>query len=285
MSSSEAVRGDGDGWVHCSDGQRRWGRFGAAGLLLRVPAPDGGALALLQHRAAWTHQGQRWGLPGGARNSEEDAAATALREAREEAGVDTDRLHVVAEHVDHPAGDAWTYTTVVADAAQPLALSANQESAELRWVPEPQVAELALHSGFAASWASLRARHVTLLVDAANVVGSVPDGWWRDRAAAAQRLLRRCAATVPGTLPLPGGDFAWMRRGIVVLEGAGSAAADVPGLDVVRARGSGDDTLVEIAGHEPDCLLVSADRGLRARLPLTAASVGPGVLLDRLPRA
>ena len=27
-----------------------------------------------------------------------------------------------------------------------------------------------------------------LIVDAANVVGSVPDGWWRDRAGAARRL-------------------------------------------------------------------------------------------------
>ncbi|MFC5911734.1 NTP pyrophosphohydrolase, partial [Streptacidiphilus monticola] len=27
-----------------------------------------------------------------------------------------------------------------------------------------------------------------LVVDAANVVGSVPDGWWRDRHGAAERL-------------------------------------------------------------------------------------------------
>jgi selenocysteine lyase/cysteine desulfurase len=34
----------------------------------------------------------------------------------------------------------------------------------------------------------------TLLVDAANVVGSRPDGWWRDRAGATARLLARLAA-------------------------------------------------------------------------------------------
>src|SRR5690242_20622060 len=58
----------GDGWTRCAAGHRHWGRFGAAGLLLvdddRV---------ILQHRAAWTHEGDSWGLPGGARNSDEDA--------------------------------------------------------------------------------------------------------------------------------------------------------------------------------------------------------------------
>src|SRR5688572_10459824 len=30
--------------------------------------------------------------------------------------------------------------------------------------------------------------YVTVVVDAANCVGSVPDGWWRDRAGATRRL-------------------------------------------------------------------------------------------------
>ncbi|MPZ64111.1 MAG: NUDIX domain-containing protein [Pseudonocardiaceae bacterium] len=283
-------RDDRDGWVHCADGQRRWGRFGAAGLLLRAPAPDASALVLLQHRAAWTPEGRRWGLPGGARTSEDDAVTAALREAREEAGVEPEALRVVAQRADHPADDGWSYTTVIADAAAPRPLQANHESAELRWVPEPAVATLPLHPDFAASWkfaagrSSLRTRPTTLLVDAANVVGSVPDGWWRDRAGAAQRLLRRCAATVPGTLPLADGELRWVQRCIVVLEGAASAAHDVDGVEVIRARGSGDDTLAEIADREPESLLISADRGLRSRLPPTATSAGPGVLLDRLPQ-
>lgn len=275
--------GDGDGWVHCADGQRRWGRFGAAGLLLRAPARDGSALVLLQHRAAWTHQGRRWGLPGGARNNDEDAVTTALREAREEAGVDAERLRVVTERVHHPAGDDWSYTTVLADAPTPLPLQPNFESAQLRWVPEIEVSALPLHSGFATSWPALHAPAGTLLVDAANVVGSVPNGWWRDRAAAAQRLLCRCSAGVPATLPLTDGQLRWVRRCIVVLEGAASAAEDVDGVEVVRARGSGDDTLAEIATRVPESLLISADRGLRGRMPPTATTAGPGVLLDRLP--
>ncbi len=282
MDSGRIVQDNGDGWVHCADGQRRWGHFGAAGLLLRVPAPDGSALVLLQHRAAWTHQGQRWGLPGGARTSEEDAVATALREAREEAGVDPEVFRIVAQRVDHPADDGWSYTTVIADAPAPPPLQANHESAELRWVPEPEVPALPLHGGFAACWPLLRTRPTTLLVDAANVVGSVPDGWWRDRAGAAQRLLRRCAAAVPGTLPLADGELRWVQRCIVVLEGAASAARDVDGVEVVRAPGSGDDTLVEIADRQPDSLLISADRGLRSRMPPTTTTAGPRVLLDRL---
>ncbi len=274
----------GDGWVQCADGQHRWGRFGAAGLLLRVPAADGSALVLLQYRAAWTHQGRLWGLPGGARHRDENPVDTALREAREEAGVAPDLVRVLAERADHPAGDDWSYTTVVADAARPMPLHANHESAELRWVPEPEVAELRLHSAFAAHWPSLRIRPTTLLVDAANVVGSVPNGWWHDRAGAAQRLLQRCAAAVPATLPLPGGELRWVQHCVVVLEGAASAADDVTGLEVVRAAGSGDDALAEIARRVPDPLLVSADRGLRGRMPATASSVGPSVLLDRLPR-
>ena len=42
-----------------------------------------------------------------------------------------------------------------------------------------------------------------LLVDAANVVGSRPDGWWRDRAGAATRLLARLAALPGRSLPGP----------------------------------------------------------------------------------
>jgi hypothetical protein len=53
------VGGDGDGWAHCRDGQDRWGRFGAAGLLLRAPDAHGRPLVLMQHRAPWTHHGDR----------------------------------------------------------------------------------------------------------------------------------------------------------------------------------------------------------------------------------
>ena len=124
----------------------------------------------------------------------------------------------------------------------------------------------------------------TLLVDAANVVGSRPDGWWRDRAGATQRLLERLA--VAG-LTAPDGDP--VTEVVAVVEGR---ARDVPapeGVRVVRARGSGDDALVdsaaELAGAGTRVVVVTADRGLRARLPAGCPVAGPGWLLGRLDAA
>ena len=153
------MRGDGDGWVVSDGGARFWGRFGAAGLLLRAPRPDGTAAVLLQHRAAWSHQGGTWALPGGARDSHETPEQAAVREAHEEAGLTaaqlTVRTTVVTSEVVGAGGTSWSYTTVIADAAALLGTVPNRESSELRWVAEDDVTELPLHPGFAASWPRL----------------------------------------------------------------------------------------------------------------------------------
>ena len=127
-----------------------------------------------------------------------------------------------------------------------------------------------------------------LVVDAANVVGSRPDGWWRDRAGATERLLRRLT-TLPGST-LDGPDGPLDCTGVVaVVEGR---ARDVPapdGVRVVRATGSGDDALVEhvtqLTGDGVDVLVVTADRGLRDRLLTGTPVAGPVWLLDRLDRS
>jgi 8-oxo-dGTP diphosphatase len=154
------VQGDGDGWVVSDSGAHYWGRYGAAGLLLRAPRPDGTPAVLLQHRAVWSHQGGTWGLPGGARDSHESPEETAVREALEEAGLPAERLAVrgaiVTAEVAGIGGTHWSYTTVVADAAELLHTVPNRESAEMRWVAEDEVAALPLHPGFAASWQRLR---------------------------------------------------------------------------------------------------------------------------------
>ncbi|MDP7704180.1 NUDIX hydrolase [Mycobacterium sp. TY815] len=154
------MQGDGDGWVISERGAHYWGRYGAAGLLLRAPLPDGTPAVLLQHRAVWSHQGGTWGLPGGARDSHETPEQTAVREAQEEAGLVAERLTVrttvVTAEVAGVGGTLWSYTTVVADAGELLATVPNRESAELRWVGEDEVAGLPLHPGFAASWDRLR---------------------------------------------------------------------------------------------------------------------------------
>lgn len=162
----ESVRGDGDGWVLSDDGVPFWGRHGAAGLLLRAPRPDGSATMLLQHRAPWSHQGGTWSLPGGARDSHETVEQAAIREAHEEAGLTSDQLvvrtMVITAEVVGAKGSYWTYTTVIADAAEPLRTVPNRESSELRWVAEDHVLDLPLHPGFAASWELLRMKSATL---------------------------------------------------------------------------------------------------------------------------
>jgi 8-oxo-dGTP diphosphatase len=141
-------------------GAHYWGRHGAAGLLLRAPRQDGSPAVLLQHRAAWSHQGGTWGLPGGARDSHETVEQAAVREAHEEAGLTADqltvRISVVTAEVSGTGGASWTYTTVIADASALLSTVPNRESSELRWVAEDEVVDLPLHPGFAASWQRLR---------------------------------------------------------------------------------------------------------------------------------
>jgi len=156
------VRGDGDGWVVSNEGTHHWGRHGAAGLLLRAPSVDGTAGVLLQHRAPWSHQGDTWGLPGGARDSHETPEEAALREAHEETGLPAEHLRVrfsvITAEVRGPGGVHWTYTTVVADAAEQLPTVRNQESTALSWVALDAVTALQLHPGFAASWKLLSSR-------------------------------------------------------------------------------------------------------------------------------
>lgn len=116
-----------------------------------------------------------------------------------------------------------------------------------------------------------------LLIDAANVVGSRPTGWWRDRAGAARKFvddLRRAARD--GRLPVPA---------VVVLEGdarAGVAEANVDGVRVVHAAHHGDDAVmaqIETTG----VIVVTADRRLRERAhELGAETVGPSWLYERL---
>jgi hypothetical protein len=125
-----------------------------------------------------------------------------------------------------------------------------------------------------------------LLVDVANVVGSRPDGWWRDRRGAAERLLGRLAGLVGRTLTGPAGSDLTVEQVVAVVEGQARDAAAPEGIRVVRAPGSGDDALAEcaaaLAGKQTSLLVVTADRGLRARLPAGAAVTGPGWLLAAL---
>ena len=153
---------------------------------------------------------------------------------------------------------------------------------------------------------------MTIVVDVANVMGSRPDGWWRDRAGAAVRLHAQLARLAASDIPVPlDGAAPPGRPGFVmVLEGAAKAAAARISADqgtpdpatqdsgapdpaaelrpgevrVVQARGSGDDAIVavvrELGGH---CFVVTADRELRDRCAAEGAKIlGPGWLLGLL---
>ena len=124
-----------------------------------------------------------------------------------------------------------------------------------------------------------------LIVDAANVIGSRPDGWWRDRPGAARRFVDRVrAAADDGRIDAPV---------TVVLEGqarSGAAVGEAAGVTVVHAAGSGDDAIIDVARSavedapaDAEVVVVTADRGLAERVRATGGDVvGPRWLLDRL---
>lgn len=132
----------------------------------------------------------------------------------------------------------------------------------------------------AAALRDVAPRDVVLLVDAANVVGARPDGWWRDRAGAATRLLARLAGLPGRSVPGPAGERWRVVRVDVVLEGRArdAVAPEGGGVRVHRAPRDGDaEVVARAAGVGPGLVVVTADRGLRARLPGVGA-VGPGWL-------
>ena len=142
---------DGDGWIECTLGHRHWGRFGAAGLLA---VTLGEPYVLMQHRAAWSHGGDTWGVPGGARGSTETALVAAERETVEETALDVAQVTPIGEHVaDH---GSWSYTTIVATVPERLPVVPDRESIALRWVRTDEVEQLPLLPAFAAAWPALR---------------------------------------------------------------------------------------------------------------------------------
>ena len=117
--------------------------------------------------------------------------------------------------------------------------------------------------------------HPLLVVDAANVVGSVPDGWWRDRAGATARLRDDLVPVAEHGLP----DLPGPLEVVLVVEGKARHVESVPGVRVVPAPASGDDTIVDVVRTNPPdrpCTVITADRALRDRVTaLNATVLGP----------
>jgi ADP-ribose pyrophosphatase YjhB (NUDIX family) len=316
------MQGDGDGWVRCAQGHTHWGKFGAAGVMIRQDRRT-----VLQHRAQWTHEGGTWAVPGGASDSDEDIVTTAFREADEEADIDPTWLRPIGAWVaDH---DGWAYSTIVAAPVGTLRISsANPESEDMRWWDDDLISAMPLHTGFAQAWEQLTEPQTstTIVVDGANVVGSRPDGWWNDRLGAARALrdeLRQMvrAGIDPGDEHMPATSLhVLFPRVVLVVEGEAAPLAlerhvEEPGekplfkpsytirapyvppwwersVDVVAAPRSGDDEVVaQVAAAQAGgehVVVVSADRELRDRVSAIAPAArhaGPGWALQLIDAA
>jgi predicted RNA-binding protein with PIN domain len=121
-------------------------------------------------------------------------------------------------------------------------------------------------------------RRRRLVVDAMNVIGSRPTGWWRDRRGAMILLVEELgryavAADEDVTVVLDSDPF----------------DVSAPGLDLRfagRARDAADNTIVDLVAHapHPDSLVVATSDGRlveRVRA-LGAQTLGAGALRRRL---
>ncbi len=143
--------GSGDGFVTVADGTRRWGRFGAAGVLARHVCEEGHTWFFLARRSQWCHQGGCWAIPGGAIDHGEEPLVAALRELTEEVGVTVEHYEVAELHEDDHGG--WSYWTAVIDVAHRFAVPGelHWETAEARWVRADEVPTLELLDAFRAT--------------------------------------------------------------------------------------------------------------------------------------
>ncbi len=145
------ARASGDGFITLADGTRRWGRFGAAGLLVRHTDADGTVAYFLARRSEHCHRGGTWAIPGGALDGGEEPLEGALREFREEIGVALDRFELDVVYEDDHGG--WSYTTYILDVDErfepPGPLS--WETSEVRWVTPDELGGLELFDAFDAA--------------------------------------------------------------------------------------------------------------------------------------
>jgi predicted RNA-binding protein with PIN domain len=112
-----------------------------------------------------------------------------------------------------------------------------------------------------------------VIVDGNNVIGSRPDGWWRDREGASRRLIASLQALARRTgdriaVVLDGRPLADLREG--VHDGVLVAYAQRSG------RNAADDRIVEEVAHDRDpatLTVVTSDRALITRVRQLGASV------------
>lgn len=120
------------------------------------------------------------------------------------------------------------------------------------------------------------------LIDASNVIGSRPDGWWRDREGAARRLLDElrelAAAGDDVTVVLDAGPAEW----------AGREDTFEVAIAPRRGRNAADDEIARRLDADPDAAsvrVVTSDADLAARARARGAQVeGAGTFRRKLDR-
>src|SRR4051812_23382001 len=115
------------------------------------------------------------------------------------------------------------------------------------------------------------------LVDGMNVVGSRPDGWWRDRRGAMRRLTESLAAFAtetgePLTVVFDGRAFDLSAPGIEVLF-ASTRGRDAADHDIAA--------LVEADADPAGVTVVTSDRSLAGRVRAAGAAVVPSATFRR----
>ena len=125
------MRGSGDGFVRCSDGHVRWGRFGAAGAVF-VHRGDDGPRVMLQKRSQWAHEGGTWSVAGGALDAGESPDRGCAPRGGRGDRRPSRRTGSWAQYVFAPADD-WSYTTIVVEVDEPFGYSTNFETDAVGW--------------------------------------------------------------------------------------------------------------------------------------------------------
>lgn len=141
----------GDDWIYPPGHPKVWGKYGAAGLLIKHVDPNTGEERFLMvQRGPRISDPGKWTFPGGAIESKETPHEGATRETIEELGLKDDQFKDALVHGDHTysiPGHPWKYTTVAAQVTSQFkpdlsSWHARQETSDAKWMTLAEIRAL-----------------------------------------------------------------------------------------------------------------------------------------------